>query len=331
MPSVAAAASHGDQPFSFTELFAAQADEGKDAKQDAEKATIVASDGVELAITIYEPPTASATSTALLFYHGGGAHSGAGYQLLARGLAENFGISVYLPDLRGHGASDGPRGDAPSKEQIWNDIDHTIVYVSAREQQKQPESTHKLFLGGHSSGGGLVVNYATEHSDKGMFDIEGYILISPELGYNSKTARPDRRDFAKVNILTFIANGIFGILGHSKAVQFNYPPELLENDKGMVGFNTVLMANAITPETPMKQMQAMATGKIPIGLWVGSDDELFVAEKVAEFIPRPEQNASSHSSNVGEVVPGKDHLGILVGVYERVGLWITNLKETVHA
>merc|ERR1739848_309117 len=126
-------------------------------------------------MTIYEPTMMPATSTALLFYHGGGAHSGGGYQHLARGLANNFGMSVYLPDIRGHGASGGPRGDAPSKNQVWKDIDVALEFVSKRELQKFPGSTRRLFLGGHSSGGGLVVNYATKHSDNSTVDVEGYV------------------------------------------------------------------------------------------------------------------------------------------------------------
>lgn len=295
-----------NQPFSFTEILAPSEEQAK-----PEPVKLKASDGVELSVTIFEPTTSA--GMALVFYHGGGAYSGAGYQYLARGLAEDFGITVYLPDIRGHGTSGGARGDAPSKEQVWYDVDTVLEFVAKRE----PSS--KLILGGHSSGGGLVVNYATYAAGKtdNAIDIEGYILVSPELGYLSKTARPDRREFAKVNILAFIANGIFGVLGNSKAVKFQYPAELLEADDGLVAFNTVNMANAITPETPKEQMQALGSNeKKPLGLWVGSDDELFVAEKVADFVP-------NSGSNTKVILPGKNHLGILVGIHEQIGAWMT--------
>eukprot|EP00571_Detonula_confervacea_P002540 CAMPEP_0172318312 /NCGR_PEP_ID=MMETSP1058-20130122/34509_1 /TAXON_ID=83371 /ORGANISM="Detonula confervacea, Strain CCMP 353" /LENGTH=347 /DNA_ID=CAMNT_0013033115 /DNA_START=24 /DNA_END=1067 /DNA_ORIENTATION=- len=328
--------------FSFSEILAQQQDE--QARQDPVK--VAASDGVEIAITVYEPPVVAkeqqtTSSTALVFYHGGGAHSGAGYQNLARGIAKNFGTTVYLPDLRGHGASGGPRGDAPSKEQVWRDVDTVLGFVAdhMKQNQKQNKQTSKIFLGGHSSGGGLVVNYSTAKEEAGsktetpsLVGVDGYVLVSPELGYKSGTAKPGRFDFASVNMPAFVANGIFGILGHYRAVKFRYPQEILEADEGMVAFNTVNMAKAITPESPREQMQAMGkansensgndkntepTSGKPIGLWVGSEDELFVPEKVTDFIPKRDND-----NNTGEVVPGKNHLGILVGIHERIGQWI---------
>lgn len=57
-------------------------------------------DGVRLACRRYIPPKPRAT---VLFYHGGGAHSGLGYQHLGNGLQTQFNIAVYSPDIRGHG------------------------------------------------------------------------------------------------------------------------------------------------------------------------------------------------------------------------------------
>jgi len=53
-----------------------------------------------------------------------------------------------------------------------------------------------------------------------------------------------------------------------------------------------------------------------MGLWVGSEDELFVAEKVAEF-------GSTTGESVSEIVPGQTHLGILVRIHEQIGPWLT--------
>merc|ERR1712176_342212 len=227
-----------------------------------------------------------------------------------------YGMTVFLPDIRGHGASGGARGDAPSNEQVWRDIDTALDFV-----QKQTPNA-KIYLGGHSSGGGLVVNYATEeHESNKKSIIEGYVLVSPELGYLSGTARADRKDFAKVNILAFIMNGFCGVLGHNKAVQFNYPSELLEEDKYLVAFNTVNMANAITPVAPKEQLESMTSDSSkPVALWVGSNDELFDAQKVADYVPTSE-------SNTGKVLSGKNHLGILVDIHQEIGPWITGLQS----
>lgn len=337
MAAATSSNSNSNDPFSFAEILASKDDD--DVKQDPVK--VLSSDGIELAVFIYEPPATvtkkykANANTALVFYHGGGAHARAGYTSMARGLAEKFGITVYLPDLRGHGASGGARGDAPSKEQVWRDVDTVLEFVAA----KHDASSSRIFMGGHSSGGGLVVNYATAAQEgitatttTALRNIEGYVLVSPELGYKSGTARPNRTEFAAVNVLAFIANGLFGVLGHSKAVKFNYPPELLKADKGMVGFNTINMANAITPESPMEQMQAMGkntndvdnndVARKPIGLWVGSSDELFVAEKMVGLLPKKDHDKDNI---IGEILPGKNHLGIVVGLHEHIGPWITKL------
>jgi len=302
-------------PFSFKELFAANDGQQQEQQPPHEAISVTASDGIELSVRVYKP--SKEPKAALVFCHGGGAYSGAGYQHMALGLSRDFGLTVYLPDIRGHGASGGPRGDAPSMEQVWKDVDAVLEHASQ-------QSSCPLFLGGHSSGGGLVVNYATAH--EGRRPVEGYVLVSPELGYKSGTARPDRTDFGKVSILAFIANGICGILGNYPAVTFSYPPEVLA-DGGMVAFNTVNMANAITPESPQAQLKALCGGeednnknKAPVGLWVGSDDELFVAESVAAYVPATKTNTSV-------VVPGKNHLGILVGIHEDIGKWIAGCLD----
>lgn len=340
-----------EDPFSFSELFAAHdADDADDADGSSSAAvrsttiTVKAEDGVALAVRVYEPTEADdgkgSETTALVFYHGGGAHGGAGYQSLARGLAKEFGVTVYLPDLRGHGSSGGPRGDAPSRERVWEDVDAVLAAAVSRSRHD------RVFLGGHSSGGGLVVNHATLHERRrrdgdaaGEEDglppvvVAGYVLVAPELGpFAAGTARPGRTDFATASVLSFVLNGIFGILGHAKAVRFRYPPSVLEGDPGMVGFNTVNMANAISPEKPREQMAAMTKPTTttandesekkkpppPVGLWIGSDDELFVADAVAGFVVADGENTAA-------VLPGKTHLGILVDVHEPIGRWIAGL------
>lgn len=88
-----------------------------------------ATDNISLAYRAYLPLQAKAI---LIFYHGAGAHSGLAYNHIGSGLSEDFGIAVYMPDIRGHGASGGARGDTPNVEQVWSDI-NSIIKVT-REQ-----------------------------------------------------------------------------------------------------------------------------------------------------------------------------------------------------
>lgn len=232
---------------------------------------------------------------------------------MAYGMAQDYGIAVYTPDLRGHGASEGPKGDAPSPRQVWEDVVSILKFA----RQKNLDSLVPLFLGGHSSGGGLVINFATwmrttlESADL-IPKLSGFLLLSPELGHLSGTARPGRIDFAKVNVLAFIVNGVSGgaWLGHNPAVKFNYPPEILKEDPGMCAYNTVHMANAISPESPREQVQAMESDHFPLGLWVGQEDELFDATKVAEY------------AKDSCILQDETHLGILVNAHQSLGPWI---------
>ena len=207
--------------FSFDELQSAKTVELPDPE------SLTASDGVRLSYRRYIP---IAPRAVVLFYHGGGAHSGAGYQFLGSGLQNEFDIAVYMPDIRGHGASEGPRGDTPNRRQVWKDISTFIKHIRAEFPQLP------LFLGGHSSGAGLILNYASRPNHEA---IENYIFLSPEFGFRSKTARPSlATPFATVNTFPFIINAMSGGLlsGHSRAVRFNYPSELLASEKGLVSY-----------------------------------------------------------------------------------------------
>ena len=202
-----------ERPFSLDELNQAT----ENALPPSQPFFVESTDAIQLAVREYKPPESKqAVAAALVFYHGGGAHSGAGYHLIGQGLAEKYNIRAFTPDLRGHGQSQGPRGDAPNPEQVFKDIDTVLEEVALRT------TGIPLFLGGHSSGGGLIVNYATwEHRRK---DIMGYPLLSPQLGYLANIDQPNgikkRVPFAKVNVAVFILNGITGFGGHNHAVQF---------------------------------------------------------------------------------------------------------------
>jgi acylglycerol lipase len=89
-----------DSSFSFQELREARKVEVSSLEW------LVASDGVRLAYRRYSPRTPVA---AVLFYHGGGAHRGAGYQFIGNSLQSDFNMVVYTPDIRGHGSSGGER------------------------------------------------------------------------------------------------------------------------------------------------------------------------------------------------------------------------------
>jgi alpha-beta hydrolase superfamily lysophospholipase len=272
--------------------------------------SLPATDGIRLFYRRYYP---AAPRAAVLFYHGGGAHSGAGYQYIGNGLQTHFDMVVYTPDIRGHGLSEGPRGDAPNPKQIWEDITSCVKQIRA-DYPHLP-----LFLGGHSSGAGLALNYASQQDHQ---LVTGYIFLSPQLGYKSKTDRPAQSaPFAKVDTSAFAAYSISGgkAHGHDYAVKFNYPVELLKADPGMVPAITVNMSLALTPFSPQNQFGALDRS---FGLWIGSEDELFLPEKVLAFA---DLATSVRSRSKAGTIAGAKHLSVLLRAHERIGPWVASM------
>lgn len=276
----------------------------------AGREALTASDGLSLSYRRYVP---AAPRAALLFYHGGGAHSGVGYQHVGSGLQSQFDTVVYTPDIRGHGASGGSRGDAPSPRQVWDDITTFIRHIRA-EYPGIP-----LFLGGHSSGAGLALNYAYQPDRE---PVSGYVLLSPQLGMRAQVDRPSlAAPFATVDGSAFAAYALSrgALHGHDYAVQFNYPAHLLASDPGLVAGITVNMSLALVPSAPHEQFAALDR---PFGLWIGSDDELFLPDKVLEFA---QLSRSVRAYSQAHTVPGANHLGILVRAHETIGPWLAGV------
>jgi len=268
---------------------------------------IYATDGVALAARPYVPEDPAAV---LIFYHGGGAHGGAGYHHLGTGLRDGYQIAVYTLDIRGHGMSGGRRGDSPSTKQVWKDVSTAIEFARSRYPSLP------VFLGGHSSGAGLVLNYLSMESDN---EVSAYVFVSPNFGFRSENSKSrGSKGFSSVNLRYFILHALSkGLLyGHRRAVHFNYPREVLENDPRMVDCYTVNMAKAVTPFSPHEQFNCIDR---PVGLWIGSEDELIDPEKVIAFAS-PGESLSPLSQIV--MIKDVNHASILLCVHEKIGSWI---------
>ncbi|HTP12839.1 MAG TPA: alpha/beta fold hydrolase [Bacteroidota bacterium] len=269
--------------------------------------SLTSADGTSLAYRCYAPPEPRAV---LLFYHGGGAHSAAGYQFLGHGLQEEYETVVVTPDIRGHGASEGPRGDAPTPHHVWEDLSTFIRFLRG----KFPGVP--LVLGGHSSGAGLTLNYVT---GKNREAVDGYVFLSPQLGMQAKADRPSvAAPFARVDPAAFAAYGASGgtTHGHDYAVHFNYPAEVLKSDPGLVSAITVTMSVALVPSSPSEQFASL---NLPFGLWIGTDDELFLPERVLAFGSLANDRHSK--TRVGTIEGGR-HLSVLVQAHRTLGPWI---------
>jgi acylglycerol lipase len=260
-----------------------------------------ASDNTKLAYRAYIPETIDAV---LIFYHGGGAYSKAGYQHLGDGLSKGFNCLVVTPDIRGHGDSDGARGDTPTVRQVFDDISVLINYMKEKYPQKP------LLLGGHSSGCGLILNYS---SYKKKEESDGYLFLSPLLGYRAKAEKKDNPNpFATVKKDLFIQNAMSGTEGNTPAVFFNYSEEILQNTKNISSV-TVNMSNALTPTVPLKQIKGL---DLPTAVWIGEKEELIDVDKVVNIFTK-------HSPGTyTKIIKEEKHLSILVNAADHMGKWI---------
>ncbi len=288
-----------NHPFSFEEL------------ESAKKVLLPsvqyleASDKIKLAYREYIP---NKTEAILILYHGGGAHGTAGYQHVGNGLRNHFNIAVITPDIRGHGNSAGDRGDAPSPKQVLDDIGVFIRQFRAKYPQKA------LFLGGHSSGAGLILNYSSFSKKE---PVRGYLFISPHLGFRSKTEKgKNPHPFADVKTNLFVKNAMFGTDGNSKAVFFNYPKSVLEMDSKLITSITVNMSNALTPTSPGDQLRELNQ---PLAAWIGKKDKALDANKVRLFI------TSNNPESFVKIMDTEKHLSILLSVSNHIGPYIHSI------
>ena len=288
-------------PFSFKEL------------KSSNKVTLPslqymdASDKTKLAYRAYTPKQVKAT---VLLFHGGGAHSTAGYQHIGDGLSRDFDIAVFTPDIRGHGDSAGDRGDAPDPKQVLDDIGVFIRNIRKIYPDKP------VFLAGHSSGAGLILNYSSFAAKE---KVNGYLFISPHLGFRSETElEKNSNPFAEAKTSLFVTNAMFGTNGNSKAVFFNYPKAVLDNDPKLISAITVNMSNALTPTSPSEQLKELSE---PSAVWIGKEDEVLDANKVIDYFYDNSPKSSA------KMIDNEKHLSILLTVSNNIGLFLQNIAQ----
>lgn len=266
---------------------------------------VKATDHLRLAYRRYVPANPKAV---VIFYHGSGANSGAGYEPIGQQL-QQYGIATFLPDIRGHGLSAGTRGDAPSEQQVYDDVSR-MIDDAHRQFPGVP-----VFLGGHSAGAGLVVNYI--HSPNHQ-NVKGYLFVAPDFGPSSKTMKEDKGNFATVCVKAIVAHKLTaGLLkGHATAVRYNYSEEQMNSGLGLVQTNSVNMALALNPTKPSQEVAEIDR---PFGLWIGADDEIMDAPKIVEF---SKLATKVSRKSFTQIVPGEKHLTILNQTGNLIAPWI---------
>ncbi len=260
-----------------------------------------ARDGSEL---FYRFLPGKANVTVVLI-HGSGAEGR--YLLpLAKKLNSALNISVVLPDLRGHGKSAlGNRGDISYLGQLEHDLEDLKNDIASNS----PHS--KIIVGGHSSGGGLVVKYGGSELEK----FDGYILLAPYLGYKSPTVRPDSGGWVQVRKARYAGLAMLNNIGLKS---FNYLPVLYFNrpssidDEFQADSYSFRMNESFSPQSYVADLKEN-DGEILV--LVGEFDEAFYAHKFetvfSENAPRAEFNLVQNAKHL-DLPDAEESVAIIV-------------------
>jgi pimeloyl-ACP methyl ester carboxylesterase len=214
-------------------------------------------------------PSATKGAPLLILVHGSGWH-GLQFDALARDLSEH--ADVLVPDLRGHGADPGRRGDIAYIGQFEDDL---ADLITAHRKDGQ-----KTVLGGHSSGAGLVVRFAGG-AHRGLID--GAVMLAPFLKHNAPTTRQNAGGWAKVLLRRMIGLSILNTfritaLNHLTVIQFQMPAAVLDGPLGHT-VTTAYSYRLNTSFAPRADYLKDVAALPDFILIAGGADEAFVADR----------------------------------------------------
>ena len=214
-------------------------------------------DGLKL---YYETWTTKPSKGVIVVSHGFAEHSGR-YVHFAEYFLKH-GYSVYVPNHRGHGKSEGERAFVNKFDDFVSDLKLFI------EQVKQWENVDKVFLVGHSMGGAIALRYALKYPDDLKTVITsgaGLILTANVSGFLRMMAKFLSKIVPKMKIESKIDPNI---LTHDKEIAQKYA-----NDPLVFKFTTVRLGAEMfsAGDDTLKQAHKL---KVPILILHGGEDML---------------------------------------------------------
>ena len=233
--------------------------------------TLRGSDGVTL---FYRQFTAESERARMVIAHGLGEHSGRYGNVVERLVPE--GISVWIPDHRGHGQSEGKRGHVLNFAQFLTDLRLSVDMARVN----LPDGM-KCFLLGHSMGGLIAIYFAQRFPEL----IDGLIASSPALGMVVEIPAVKRVLGACMSSVwpgLTMGNELDATkISHDPNVVSAYLNDPLVHDRVTARFFTELL---VAMQTVHQQASALNT---PILMQVAGDDHLVSAGSSKEFFEKP--------------------------------------------
>ena len=251
---------------------------------------VTARDGAPLTYRLYR----ASGDRAVVLVHGS---SGASFSMhkLAQAL-QTAGATVYSISLRGHGGSGTANGDTSYLRQLDDDL---VDFV--RAAGLVGPKVHRTLVG-FSSGGGFVLRTASG-PNRAVFD--DYLAISPYIGPDSPTQRPASGGWVSVATPRVIALSIlegFGLPWFQglPVVRFATTAQPSANRTPVYSFRL-----AAGLQLPRDWRAALGRIDRPTRIVVGSNDELFVADRFASLL------TAVNPAIAVTVEPGFGHLDMI--------------------
>ncbi len=277
------------------------------AREQPAARILTARDGGKLAYRFY--PAVGIEKGAVVLVHGS---SGTGLTVhgLAKALAAK-GMSVYAPDMRGHGQSPGPDGrlgDIVHRTQYSEDLTDFAAYLGRMHPGQ------KRLLAGFSMNGGLTLRHAGEAEaragskaeSKDGGDYDAYLAISPFIAPGTVMDRPNQGGWTTVSVPRIVTLSILNQMGisafdHLTVLAMAVPKDLHAGRPA--SYSHALLASSSLPRPWEKTVAAI---KAPTRVIIGAQDELFVAEAY------PTALKAVNPALPVRLVDGVDHMGMML-------------------
>lgn len=255
-----------------------------------------ASDGDTLFLRRWNPDSIEPAKkdVAVLIFHGFTAYSGP-YSMAGVPISKG-GYTVFGLDYRGHGLSDGNRGDSPGKDQWIGDLARAVKRVHSL-------GFSKVVVLGHSLGVAAAICAA----DTVPGDIEGLVLLSGAYEGRPGLSKPP---------------GFFQLARLWACLKLRPSFRAAEYYReGMVVRDDTLFNYRYTPRfmlmLDVKKLRLPPSLNVPVLVGVGDKDELFTVEKVRELYDLVPGNKKEFF-----VMKGATHAGIPLESWEEVVDWL---------
>ncbi|MCX7845514.1 MAG: lysophospholipase [Dictyoglomaceae bacterium] len=252
-------------------------------------------DGKKLAYRVVSPENPKGV---LIFVHGIVTY-GKYYLPFAKELAKH-GIKVYIPDLRGHGNSEGKRGDAPDTLTFVHDLG--IFYqLVLKENPLLP-----IYLGGHSMGAGITLKYVRELT---LYP-SGLILIAG--GLPIENISPKSKDLLKQKNISRFFQFLSPVFPHFRIISFELPQEI--KDPLLVTNYSFAFFRAVFPSNIKAIWENI---KLPMLIIIGDKDEFLEKKDIEKVF-----NTYKGENRSFNLLEDTDHLDVLEKSIKYIVEWI---------